>query len=613
MTHTSGSRGFVCSFSSDIRDGAADTIVQATTDGGAFTESGVSLTVRTWPTTPEADDEWQPVVTPHVAAAYIGRIDNREDLAAQLGRPELLRRGDGDLFVAAYERWGDPFAANVIGEYSVVLVDRRARRLLAGRDSLGLGRLYVYEAAGTFWVASSLDMLLWGLPERPPLDRESIAEYFAQGGLMTSGRTIYAGIREVPPAHVVSKSRGSATVSRYWEPDRGRLLRLRDSREVDEAFRAELFAGVRASLRSNSPVWCDLSGGLDSSTVTAVAALCSDAGSMRRGLGAFSMFSSQTADDETAYQREMLDKYPMAHFTLDADAYLSFSTLDEPPSAHPSKAMLYRPLWSAVARLFEAHGVVTHLTGRGGDPLFCGDNFAPLYLSDFLRRMQIPRWFRETVGWARQGERSLLNLVYHCSLGLRRDNYAGALKGAPPPWLQAEFRDAVRRSENDAWLSPDRHYSSAARELQYRSTTQTAAIPRFIPIGDERHPLLYRPLVELALSLDWKHLLGPTQDRVVQRRALAGILPEGVRLRTSKASGTALLLRGLRENWPNARWLADGKLLSELGLVNPTAFREAAERFRHGLMGRELRYFVAAFSLELWLAANPSTPPAPAL
>jgi asparagine synthase (glutamine-hydrolysing) len=580
-------------------------------DAQATPDSRCRLIVRPLATTPEAVRERQPIVTPRAILVYAGRIDNRREIADRLGRPRLATATDGELFAEAYAAWDDRFPANVLGEYSVALVDRASGRLVAARDSLGIGRLFRYDDAGAVWVASSLELLLDALPARPPFDRRSLAEYFAGGGLLTSGRTIYEGIRELPAAHVLTQRGAAVSVQRYWQPDPERRLALRSAGDYDEAFRSVLFEAIRAAMRSSTRVWSDLSGGLDSSTVTAVAALLDQAGKGPvAGLGTFSLIMSQTASsDESEFQREFLAAYPLEHRTVDADRHLCFGS-DEPPSCHPSKAILYRPVWDAAATLFAAEGVTTHLTGRGGDPIFCGDDFPPLYLAELARAWAWPRWFDETRQWARLGQRSFWNLLWHCSRGNLTDLYAGAQKGRVPSWLAPGFVGQVRAVESEPWCTGPRLYASPARELQYRSIVQTSAVVRFIRVGDERHPLLYRPLVEFVLALPWEHTLRPDQNRVIQRRALRGILPESIRLRTSKASGTHVLLRGLRENWPKVQTLTLGRRLAALDLVEPSAFQAACERLRHGLLGDQLRYFAAALSLEIWLRANEAHRPA---
>jgi asparagine synthase (glutamine-hydrolysing) len=346
-----------------------------------------------------------------------------------------------------------------------------------------------------------------------------------------------------------------------------------------------------------------MSGGLDSSTVTAFAAREVGADSGR--LAAFSIVASMTsATDESDYQRAFLQMYPLAHHTLDADAHLSFATVATVSPCHPSKGLVYGPLRRAAADLFASNGVVTHLTGRGGDNVFCGAAFPPYYLGDVLKRLELRRWWREARQWAARGNRSLFNLLWRCSLATPDDPYAGAVgtDTVVPDWLTPAFREVVSAAAAEPWRGGERTFDSVARDIHFRSIRLAAASQSFTQAGEERCPLLYRPLVEFVLSIPWQHLINPREDRVIQRRALAGVLPEPIRRRTTKAIGTDILLRSVREHRTGLAAVAEGHRLSALGLVDAAAFRQACERFRHGLLGRQLPFLAAALSLEMWLA-----------
>jgi len=253
-----------------------------------------------------------------------------------------------------------------------------------------------------------------------------------------------------------------------------------------------------------------------------------------------------------ALARELAGRVTVAK--VDVDHHPLFDHY-EAPSCHPSKTILYRPIADAAANLFAFYRVGTHLTGRGGNQLFCGDGFP----------LTQPRWRR----WFQRSKM--------------------------PLWLAPGFVDQVRASEQDPWRAGPRLYDNPARERQYRSILRTANVARFIRVADERQPLLYRPLVEFALALPWEHLLRPDQDRVIQRRSLRGILPERIRLRASKGRNTSsLLLRGLRESWPKLQPLTVGRRLAQLDLVQPQPFQAACERLRHGLVADQLMNVPAA-------------------
>jgi len=151
-------------------------------------------------------------------------------------------------------------------------------------------------------------------------------------------------------------------------------------------------------------------------------------------------------------------------------------------------------------------------------------------------------------------------------------------------------------------------FRDAATEVQWRDIQDFAPCLRPPRTFEGRHPLLNRALVSFVLGLRWQDKVGPDRDRIVQRRALRGILPEAVRNRADKGDGTPRFLRGIRENWDAVvRPLSEGRHLAALGLVDRPAFELGVQRLRHGVMGQDLPVFVAALSLEAWLSVTGAT------
>ena len=181
---------------------------------------------RPFAVTPEGDREVQPIVAPPIILVYEGHVDNRREVSTLLQRPSLSRASDGQVLVAAYRRWGVQFPSWVIGEYSYALIDYRQARLVAGRDSLGVRRVYFNDGAQTVRVASSLSLLLSDLPETPEFDLDGVAEYFHLGFVGTE-RTIYNNVRLVRPGHTLVCSRKGLQHHLAWQPDLEAELRLK--------------------------------------------------------------------------------------------------------------------------------------------------------------------------------------------------------------------------------------------------------------------------------------------------------------------------------------------------------------------------------------------------
>jgi asparagine synthase (glutamine-hydrolysing) len=120
----------------------------------------------------------------------------------------------------------------------------------------------------------------------------------------------------------------------------------------------------------------------------------------------------------------------------------------------------------------------------------------------------------------------------------------------------------------------------------------------------ERHPLLNRELVEFMLQLPWEHKRSPSSDRVAQRRALVGVLPELVRAREEKGNAEAAFLYGLRLNWNRIQPLIKVPRLAECGFVDPSEFERVCRLMRHGVVqeGSSFTMQIAVLALERWLS-----------
>src|SRR5580765_6399077 len=140
----------------------------ATGDSTAVSTMGLKLITRTYASTPEAMTEKQPLLEPKRLLAYEGRIDNRQDVAFALGKPELAHASDGAVLAAAYGAWGASLSANVLGEFAYVVFDRDDAKIVAGQDSMGVRRIYHRSSGEMVWITSDLRFLFEQFPTAHP-------------------------------------------------------------------------------------------------------------------------------------------------------------------------------------------------------------------------------------------------------------------------------------------------------------------------------------------------------------------------------------------------------------------------------------------------------------
>ena len=236
-------------------------------------ERGYACGRRLYQTLPEDAFDRQPLRRGPFQFVADVRLDNRTELAAALGLSvhERARLADSELLFECLLKWGPDAVDKLVGEFAFALWNGDACNLLLGRDLFGHRPLY-YHAGSDFFAFATMPSGLHALPRIPRgFDPEAMAEEI---GLLTvlGTRTHFLGIERVQAGRLVRVSVNGQSSARYWrppEPDEPG----RTSAEYEEELRSLVDKAVREQLRgAGQAVGCQLSGGLDSSTVTATAA-----------------------------------------------------------------------------------------------------------------------------------------------------------------------------------------------------------------------------------------------------------------------------------------------------------------------------------------------------
>lgn len=200
------------------------------------------------------------------------RLDNRDDLIVALGiAPELARvAADSEILLRALERWNIGAVERLAGDFAFALWEVTEQRLLLVRDPIGQRPLF-YHRNPHFLAFASMVKGLHVLPEiLYEADEQRVIEELALMPDLGS-RTFFKGIQRVEPGHVVTVTHARVENRRYWRPAPRRLV-LRRPEEYYEALREGFDRAVACRLRGTGDVGAHLSGGLDSSSVTATAA-----------------------------------------------------------------------------------------------------------------------------------------------------------------------------------------------------------------------------------------------------------------------------------------------------------------------------------------------------
>lgn len=202
------------------------------------------------------------------------RLDNRDELLERIGivPGQAPTWPDSRVLLAGWEKLGDALWPILRGPFAVAIWDSRRRALTLARDHLGLN-VVMWHKSERFFAFASMPNGLFALGDvRRQLSEEKLADFLVLNHA-DHATTIYHDVFRLPPAHVMQiKADGSVRQFRYWSPAEIAPIKLPSDQAYAEGLRERLDVAVRRQMRSAHPVGCLLSGGLDSSSVSALAA-----------------------------------------------------------------------------------------------------------------------------------------------------------------------------------------------------------------------------------------------------------------------------------------------------------------------------------------------------
>jgi asparagine synthase (glutamine-hydrolysing) len=520
---------------------------------------------------------------------FEGYVANHAELQRTLGLPNSAT--DAGLVAAAFRRWGPAMPGRVFGEWAAAIADEADGTLLLATDVLGLVAMFHATTADGIRFSTELG----DFDDGRAIDDAAVLRFAA--GLDARGKgTLLSGVNRVGQGRATRIDRGICSFAVH-DPASIAPLALADPADYEARFREVVTDAVRTALPAAGATWCELSGGLDSSTVVAVAA-----GVLNAPIAALSyVFGASVEAEESDWMRPVVEAFDLPWHRLDADLTPAFSSVPTASRTGPTGAMLTADFFRARSDILARHGVGTVLTGMCGDAVLIGDVPEPFYLAD-LRDPR--RLWSEARAWARDGggarPTSFWLLRYAVRPWLGR---GGSPRDRPlAPWIAAPHREYCRAARAASRSPPG---LTAGDAYYWDRVLRGAAIAREgqeTGGADFRNPLLYLPLVEFMAAVPWPIKLRPGLDRVLQRRALRGILPEVTRRRRDKRGPGHAIFAGLAASAEWSRLLTHAPALVERGYFDGDEWRKAVRLAQRGFCASSLD-FLRACMLEAWLSA----------
>jgi asparagine synthase (glutamine-hydrolysing) len=326
---------------------------------------------------------------------FNGEIFNYPEL-----RPGLEARGhrfktdcDTEVILHLYEEYGPDCLNSLNGQFAIALWDTRQRRLFLARDRMGIRPLFYTVCHGQLIFGSELKTLLAHPQVTATIDTDALAQVFTFWGVQPP-QTIFAGIQTLPPAHYMVVEAGQLTIEPYWQLDFAVAPETnRSPQDYLDEFEHLLIEATLMRLRADVPVGAYLSGGLDSSTTTAIIRQYT-----QNPLDTFSIAFADPAFDESPFQRRMAAVLGTDHqvvYCTQPDIGEVFPEViwhTETPTLRTAPAPMF-----LLSRLVHDHDLKVVMTGEGADEILGG--------YDIFKEMVIRRF------WAKQPDSHLRPLL----------------------------------------------------------------------------------------------------------------------------------------------------------------------------------------------------------
>jgi asparagine synthase (glutamine-hydrolysing) len=521
---------------------------------------------------------------------FNGEIYNHATL-----RQELISRGhifrtdhsDTEVLVHGYEEWGEDLPVRLNGMFAFAIYDKLRHRFFLARDRFGEKPLYYLAKPGLFAFASELTAILKHPLASHSLDIRSVQKFFAHGYL-PAPNALYEHSRKLPGGCYLrcDVNNGSFSVRRYWrfklEPDE-RLTEADDDRLADE-LQALLIQAVERRLMSDVPLGLFLSGGIDSASVLAAATKLLG----RNSIKTFTVGFTEPSFDESQQARSVAQRLGARH----RDEILDLSEARDLIPAVLKR--MDEPLGDAslvptyLVSMFTRKFVKVAISGDGGDELFAGyDPFkalAPARIYDRFVPNNIHLLLRHLVGTVpiSTNNMSLDFKLRRTLIGLSHQQplwnpiWLGPLEPRdiddifydplPPEelyeevlalWQSGEGKDLVDRTLE--------FYTNFYLQDDILTKVDRAAMMNSL---ESRAVFLDNDLVGFCRRLPNRFKIRRGQRKYLLRRALRGLVPEGVLARPKKGFGI-----------PIAKWLKTTPVKLPLGAVDGLRMEQVKERW----------------------------------
>lgn len=307
-----------------------------------------------------------------ISVVYNGEIYNFQELREELADYSFRSDCDTEVIIAAYLKWGIACLERFNGMFAIALYDRESQEVYLVRDRIGKKPLYYWYEDGDLVFASELKPIMKCPGFTAKIEERVLSRYLFQQ-YINAPESIYQNVYKVEPGAVLRFHQGGISTWKYWDIKevyhRAQTERIEDYKEAKEQLKTLLKQSVKMRMIADVPLGSFLSGGYDSSLVTAIAQECSES-----PVKTFSIGFHEEKYNEAKYARAVAEHLGTDHTELYIDEQDMFKLVESIPKYYDEPFADSSQIATMMVSQLAREHVTVALSGDGGDEFFCGYN-----------------------------------------------------------------------------------------------------------------------------------------------------------------------------------------------------------------------------------------------
>lgn len=476
---------------------------------------------------------------------YNGEIYNYIEI-----RKELINKGyrfkstsDTEVILNAYQEWGVDCFAKFNGMWALAILDNKKKKVILSRDRFGKKPLYYYKSADEFVFASEIKALLKYPSVKSAPNYGKIFRYLSTNYRYVDidNESYFANIFQVPKSSFLEINESlNLNIKQYWRLSIKEFDSGKNEQDVVQGFRDLLIDSVRLRLRSDVPVGCMLSGGLDSTSIACIAYKI-----LKQPIIAFSGITGaeKRTYDESDYINKVIEETRADFHYIRPDPEDIFKTVDEMLGFHdePICTVTWYSLY-LIAKKVKNEKTPVLLNGHGGDELTAGYwDYYHYNFYDLESNGQNDDLKKEINDWKINHGRDINEIDRYKDYTRRLANLSVSEKNRFPDYsdifldeLKEQYLQDIKLEQPEGSLLNKRLYS----DLMYETIPPSLRAEDRNTMAhsiESRSPWLDYRLAEYCFSLPSKFKIRNGLGKWIVRESMKGILPEDVRMRKDKS------------------------------------------------------------------------------